>query len=61
MNTKVHSLLENFVQQELTAIGIDPSYSWSDARAEIEFILSNDEGNIIPVEVKAANGLALNP
>ncbi len=25
---------ENFVQQELTAIGVDPSYSWNDARAE---------------------------
>lgn len=44
---------ENFVQQELTAIGIDPSYSWNDARAEIEFILATDEGDIIPVEVKS--------
>lgn len=44
---------ENFVQQELTAIGVDPSYSWNDARAEIEFILATDEGDIIPVEVKS--------
>lgn len=44
---------ENFVQQELTAIGIDPSYSWNDARAEIEFILATDEGDIVPVEVKS--------
>ncbi|GAB2688366.1 ATP-binding protein [Aliiglaciecola aliphaticivorans] len=44
---------ENFVQQELTAIGVDPSYSWNDARAEIEFILATDEGGIIPVEVKS--------
>lgn len=44
---------ENFVQQELTAIGIEPSYSWNDARAEIEFILATDEGNIVPVEVKS--------
>ncbi len=44
---------ENFVQQELTAIGVDPSYSWNDARAEIEFIISTDEGNIVPVEVKS--------
>lgn len=44
---------ENFVQQELSAIGIDPSYSWNDARAEIEFILATDEGDIIPVEVKS--------
>lgn len=44
---------ENFVQQELTAIGVDPSYSWNDARAEIEFIVSTDEGNIVPIEVKS--------
>ncbi len=44
---------ENFVQQELAALGIDPSYSWSDARAEIEFILATDEGDIVPVEVKS--------
>lgn len=37
---------ENFVQQELTAIGVDPSYSWNDARAEIEFILATDKGGI---------------
>ena len=44
---------ENFVQQELTAINIDPSYSWNDARAEIEFILATDEGDIVPIEVKS--------
>ena len=44
---------ENFVQQELTAIGVDPSFSWNDARAEIEFILATDEGDIVPVEVKS--------
>lgn len=46
-------IAENFVQQELTTLGIDPSYSWSDARAEIEFLLTNEEGEIIPVEVKS--------
>ena len=44
---------ENFVQQELTAIGVDPSFSWNDARAEIEFILATDDGEIAPVEVKS--------
>jgi len=44
---------ENFVQQELTAIGVDPSFSWNDARAEIEFILTTEEGDIVPVEVKS--------
>ena len=46
-------IAENFVQQELTAIGIDPSYAWNNARAEIEFIISNEEGDIIPIEVKS--------
>lgn len=46
-------IAENFVQQELSAMGFVPSYSWSDARAEIEFILTNDLGEIIPVEVKS--------
>ncbi|MFN7505620.1 MAG: ATP-binding protein, partial [Limnobacter sp.] len=46
-------LAENFVQQELAAQGIEPSHSWFDARAEIEFIVSDTAGNIIPIEVKS--------
>lgn len=46
-------IAENFVQQELAALGIDPTFSWSDARAEIEFILANSTGNVIPLEVKS--------
>lgn len=46
-------LAENYVQQELAALGLDPTHSWQDARAEIEFIVSDAEGNIIPIEVKS--------
>lgn len=46
-------IAENFVQQEFTAIGIEPSFSWTDARAEIEFIVTNDLGEVMPVEVKS--------
>lgn len=46
-------IAENFVHQELAAIGIEPSYSWNDARAEIEFIATNEQGQIIPIEVKS--------
>ena len=46
-------IAENFVQQELSAIGIEPSYSWSGKSAEIEFVLSNDNGQVFPVEVKS--------
>lgn len=48
-------IAENFVQQELTALGIEPSFSWGDARAEIEFILATDLGQIVPVEVKSGS------
>ncbi len=46
-------IAENFVQQELAAIGFDPGYSWNDARAEVEFIIANDKGEIAPIEVKS--------
>ena len=46
-------IAENFVQQEFAAQGIDPTFSWGDARAEIEFIATDDEGQIIPIEVKS--------
>lgn len=46
-------LAENFVQQELAVLGIHPTYSWHDARAEIEFIIDDGAGNIIPIEVKS--------
>jgi len=46
-------IAENFVQQELAAIGVEPSFSWGDARAEIEFIISNNAGQIVPIEVKS--------
>jgi predicted AAA+ superfamily ATPase len=44
---------ENFVQQELAALGHEPSFSWADARAEIEFLLTDAQGRIFPVEVKS--------
>jgi len=46
-------IAENFVQQEFAACGIEPSFSWGDARAEIEFILTDEIGRIVPVEVKS--------
>uniref|UniRef100_UPI0040482F10 ATP-binding protein n=1 Tax=Rheinheimera sp. TaxID=1869214 RepID=UPI0040482F10 len=46
-------IAENFVQQELAALGVDPTFSSSDARAEIEFILADSSGNVIPLEVKS--------
>jgi predicted AAA+ superfamily ATPase len=44
---------ENFVQQELAAQGLEPTHAWVEARAEIEFLLTNGLGRIVPVEVKS--------
>lgn len=46
-------IAENFVQQEFAALGLEPSFSWQDARAELEFIMTNEVGNVIPIEVKS--------
>ena len=44
---------ENFVQQEFAAQGLEPTFSWGDARAEIEFVATDGTGRIIPIEVKS--------
>jgi hypothetical protein len=44
---------ENFVQQEFAVQGLDPTFSWGDARAEIEFIVADELGDVIPIEVKS--------
>ena len=46
-------IAENFIQQEMSSLGIEPSFSWNDARAEIEFIVISKQGSIIPIEVKS--------
>lgn len=48
-------IAENFVQQEFAALGREPSYSWQSARAEIEFLLADNEGNLVPIEVKSGS------
>ncbi|MET4696255.1 ATP-binding protein [Endozoicomonas lisbonensis] len=41
-------LAENFVQNELRANGIYPTYSWEYQKAEIEFLFKTGEGEIVP-------------
>ncbi|MCD8494344.1 MAG: DUF4143 domain-containing protein [Burkholderiaceae bacterium] len=44
---------ENFVQQELAVLGIEPTHAWFDVRVEIEFLLTTPLGEIVTVEVKS--------
>ena len=48
-------IAENFVQNELRATGICPTYSWEQARSQIEFLHRCRNGDIIPVEVKSGS------
>ena len=43
---------ENFVAQELRAAGVKTLYCWQGRTAEVEFLLE-EEGEIMPVEVKS--------
>ncbi len=47
-------LMQSFVQQELAVQEYQPSYSWQDARAEIEFIIPSNSGAVLPVEIKSS-------
>ena len=46
-------IAENFVQNELIAQGLEQTYSWVQNQAEIEFLIRNDDGEVVPVEVKS--------
>ncbi|MEJ3630060.1 ATP-binding protein [Vibrio vulnificus] len=48
-------IAESFVHLELASLGIEPTFSWCDARAEMELIISDELGRIIPVEIKSSN------
>ncbi len=48
------ALAENYIMQALVVNGITPYYWTSNNTAELDFIFQDHEGNIIPLEAKAA-------
>ena len=46
---------ENFVQQELAVLGLEPTHAWTSSGAEVEFLLTDHLGQIVPVEVKSGS------
>lgn len=46
-------LAESFVQQELAALGQSQTYSYAHNCSQIEFLLTSDQGDVVPVEVKS--------
>ena len=51
------ALTENYVAFCLTANGYEPYYWESNGQAEVDFLIQDKNGNIIPIEVKAADNV----
>ncbi len=48
-------IAENFVQTEMNARGLYPTFGWEQGHAELEFIHRDHAGEIVPVEVKSGS------
>ena len=48
------ALTENFVCSSLVQCGLIPYYWESNGRAEVDFVIQDRNGNIIPIEVKSS-------
>lgn len=51
------ALAENYVMQSLVTSGFKPWYWESSGKAEVDFIIQDRQGQIIPVEVKSAENV----
>jgi len=51
------ALAENYVCSALTTNGYTPFYWESQGKAEVDFVIQDKEGNIIPVEVKSSDNV----
>ena len=48
-------IAENFVQAEMAARGLCPTFGWEQGQSELEFILRDHAGEVVPVEVKSGS------
>jgi predicted AAA+ superfamily ATPase len=51
------ALAENYIMQALVANGIKPYYWSSEGKAELDFVFQDKQGNVIPLEAKAADNV----
>lgn len=51
------ALAENYVMQALIAANFTPYYWESAGKAEVDFVLQNRDGSVIPIETKAAENV----
>jgi predicted AAA+ superfamily ATPase len=50
-------IAENYVATALTTNGYEPYYWESEGKAEVDFIIQNKQGQIIPIEVKSSENV----
>ncbi len=51
------AIAENYVATALKTNGFDPYYWESEGKAEVDFIIQDKQGNIIPIEVKSSENV----
>jgi predicted AAA+ superfamily ATPase len=51
------ALAENYVASALTTNGYASYYWESQGKAEVDFIIQDNDGNIIPIEVKSSDNV----
>ena len=54
MNDFKGALAENYVCSSLVQCGLTPYYWESNGKAEVDFVVQDKNGNIIPIEVKSS-------
>ncbi len=57
LNNFKGALTENYVMQALVTNGFTPYYWESPGKAELDFVIQDSRGNIIPIEAKAADNV----
>ena len=55
LNNFKGALAENYVCSSLVQCGLIPYYWESNGKAEVDFVVQDKKGNIIPIEVKSSN------
>lgn len=57
LNSIKGALTENYVAAALVCDGYTPYYWESNGQAEVDFVIQDRRGNVIPIEVKAADNV----
>jgi predicted AAA+ superfamily ATPase len=51
------ALTENYIMQALVSNGFSPYYWSSPGKAELDFVIQDNQGNVVPLEVKSADNV----